>query len=71
MAATQFAIVYDAVTLALIRLVVPDDDAVLTDGTHPLGPGEAQLLLDISQLPIPMTPDAAVFLAEIVVAAQP
>lgn len=70
MAATQFGIVYDAVSLTLIRLVVPDDDAELTDGTHPLAPGEAQLLQPIAELPSPLTPSSLTVLAEIVAAAQ-
>jgi hypothetical protein len=68
MAATQFSIVYDAETLSIIRLVVPDDDAALSDGTHPLQDGEAQIVEDIAVLPFPVTPDVIPLLQAIVAA---
>lgn len=66
MSVTKFGIVYDTTTLSLIRIVVPDTDSELTDGTHPLAAGEAQLLQPIETLPDPLTPDAVAALTAIV-----
>src|SRR6266852_5891643 len=41
MAQTLMGVVYDARTLAIRRIIVPDDDAELADGMHVPLPGEA------------------------------
>ncbi len=44
MAKTLMGVVYDTMTLAVRRIIVPDDDATLTDGTHKPMRGEAMTL---------------------------
>lgn len=44
MAKTLMGVVYDARTLAVRRIIYPDDDAALKNGTHRLLPGEAMTL---------------------------
>jgi hypothetical protein len=44
MATALMGVVYDARTLAIRRIIVPDDDADLTNGTHSPMPGEVMTL---------------------------
>jgi hypothetical protein len=44
MAKTLIGVIYDATTLAVRRIIVPDDDAALTNGTHKPLHGEAMTL---------------------------
>lgn len=44
MAKTLMGVVYDTRTLAVRRIIYPDDDAALKNGTHHLLPGEAMTL---------------------------
>lgn len=70
MAATRFGIVYSTDTLNILRLIIPDDDSALTDGTHALEPGEAQITESLEILPMPVTPDVIPLLAAIVQATR-
>lgn len=55
-AMSQIGVVYDPVQLSIIRLVIPNDPANLSDGTFPLASNEAQLIIDATSL-LPITSD--------------
>jgi len=43
--AKTFGIVYATKSKMLRSIIVPDDDATLTNGNHPLAPGESMLVV--------------------------